>query len=147
MDEPSIQRGPVPIKDKGDPSRGTPLKGEVSERKALQSQAASFGIETKGLSSRQIGEAIEQKVEAQNELADFIKKTVDAMPRNQAQAANDAVPNVTTQKSEDRPADFGSRPKGSNPSKLDSEIEFYCWKDGVVGTIMLPSRGFDALEV
>jgi len=137
MDEPSIQRGPydgngTPLR--GNSGYGTPLRGTVTKRMETQMQAAAMGIDTKGMSTREIRKAITERQEVERDMADLIKDTISKLPANQR--PNDSQPEVTTRKIEDPPNNFvnGGGDKKHERS-LGTPIEFYCWKDGVVGTI------------
>jgi hypothetical protein len=149
MDDPYIQRNAYsgngePLK--GYSGNGTPLKGTVTKRMETQMQAAAMGIKTDGLSTREIRTAITVKQEADKDMADFIKETVAGLPRNQT--PNAVQQEVTTTRTDDTPTSLinGSGKKGGAGSDKSQPIEFYCWKDGEVGTITLKaSIGFTPL--
>ena len=151
MSDPSIQREAtgsrgLSIKGNSDGSKGTALKSEPTQRQLVQQKAVSMGIETKGLSTREVKAAIGEKQDAQKDLADFIKGVVADLPKNNQNLKNDGAPEMVSRKTEDKPSNFITSNKGSNnPQKSASEIEFYCWKDGVYGTISLASSGFSPL--
>jgi hypothetical protein len=131
-------------------SNGKPVTARATQRQVVQRQAASLGIDTKGASTKELKSAVAEKQEAQKDLADFIKGVINDLPKNTMSLKNGGSPEVVSRKSEDNPSSFINSSKASqgnnSPQKNLPEIEFYCWKEGVVGTISIPSRDFSPLE-
>jgi hypothetical protein len=146
MDDPNIQRGAYSTKGAGDPSKGTPVSGRVTERQALKDQASLYDIDTRGMTTKQIDAAVGNAQKVQEDLANFIQKTVEGMGRKQgANPDNNQGVEITTRKSVDAPSGLNPnslRPK-ANPA--DAELEFYCYTDKGIGSVMIPSRGWSPL--
>jgi hypothetical protein len=148
---PSIQRNTTPSKLGAEPSvqrestgsRGTPLKtdGAPTQRQV----AKDMGIDTKGLSTREVKEAVSEKKDAQQELANFIKETIKDLPKNSLPAAaGGGSPTVTSRKTEDRPSRLPQSQHKDSP-KTELGTDFYCYYNGKRGTISLLNRGFSEL--
>lgn len=148
---PSIQRNTTPSKLGAAPSvqrestgsRGTPLKtGSAPTQRQV---AKDMGIDTKGLSTREVKEAVSEKKDAQQELANFIKETIKDLPKNSLPAAaGGGSPTVTSRKTEDRPSRLPQSQHKDSP-KTELGTDFYCYFEGKLGTISLLNRGFSEL--
>lgn len=158
--EPSIQRNTTPSKLDAAPSiqrestgsRGTPLKGSgdkasvaPTQRQAAQQAAKEMGIDTEGLSPREVKAAVSEKKAVQKELSDFIKETIKDLSKNGPPVASGGgPPTVTSRKTEDRPSRLSqSQHKGSPKTELS--LDFYCFYNGKYGYISLLNRGFSEL--
>lgn len=158
---PSIQRNTTPSKLDASPStqreatgsRGTPLKGSgdkaggaPTQRQAAQQAANEMGIDTKGLSTREVKAAVSEKKDAQKELADFIKETIKDLPKNSPPAApSGGAPTVTSRKTEDRPSRLSPQTRHKDSPKTELATDFYCYFEGKYGVISLLNRGFSEL--
>ena len=135
MDEPEIKKGSY--------------QGRIisTTRGLAQQRAASMDIDTKGMSTKEIRVAISEKQEAQKELGDFIKQTVANLPKVSSDNKV-TTSSVTTSQQTQTPSSnikSGGSVRGSGGGG-GIPIEFYCWKDGVVGTIILTaSQDFEEL--
>lgn len=130
--------------------KGSYQGGEITTTRGLaQQRAAAMDIDTKGMSTKEIRVAISEKQEAQKELGDFIAKTVANLPKVSSDN-RPAVSSVTTSQQTTTPSSnikSGGSGRGSSGGGGGIPIEFYCWKDGVVGTIILTaSQDFGELD-
>jgi hypothetical protein len=135
MDEPEIKKGSYQGR-------------EISTTRGLaQQRAASMDIDTKGMSTKEIRVAISEKQEAQKELGDFIKQTVANLPKVSSDNKVTTSSVTTSQQTQTPSSNIKSGGSGRGSSGGGGiPIEFYCWKDGVVGTIKLTaSQDFKAL--
>jgi hypothetical protein len=86
--------------------------------------------------------------EAQKELGDFIKQTVANLPKVSSDNKV-TTSSVTTSQQTTTPSSnikSGGSGRGSSGGGGGIPIEFYCWKDGEVGTIILTaSQDFEEL--
>jgi hypothetical protein len=136
----------------GEYAKAVPLSEVNTNRKSVQKQALDLGVDIKGLSTRELKEQIVEATDAKNDLGDMISKEIGKLSR----PINLKTPEetVTTRDSTDIPMKFDKvqpSAKGS-PNTVSVgggggiPIEFYCWKDGVVGTIILTaSQDFEEL--
>jgi hypothetical protein len=108
-----------------------------TRRSRAISEAQGLGIDTDGMSTRQVNAAISTTREAQQGMADFINKVLDARPVAGAEAP--AVPaNPTTRVVEDAPSRVYTSPSGGIGRGSNSvPVEFYTFVDGVVGTVIV----------
>jgi hypothetical protein len=152
---PSIQRNTTPSKLDATPSvqrestgsRGTPLKtgSAPTQRQAAQQAAKEMGIDTKGLSTREVKEAISERKSAQEELANFMKGVMKDLPKNTPIEPSDAIPaRVVAGKMADKPS-FPTPSRHKDSPKTELGIDFYCYFEGKLGTISLLNRGFSEL--
>ena len=153
MSEPYIQREAtgsrgLSIKGNSDGSKGTALKAAPTQRQLVQQKAVALGIETKGLSTREVKTAVKEKEDAQKELGDFIKGVVADLPKNTPNLKNEGGPETSNRGSEDVPSNIPplNLNKGNNPQRSPLRIDFYCWQDGVAGTIPISALGFSPLQ-
>lgn len=106
----------------GTGSRGTPLKGNPTKRQAAKAEAEQYGIDTKGMSTREIKSAVEYTKEqtkmVAEEMSNFVKKTSQEFSANKKSEDLNATrtPATTTNRiTEDRPTRLVS--SGSTTSK------------------------------
>jgi len=136
----------------GEYAKAVPLSEVNTNRKSVQKQALDLGVDIKGLSTRELKEQIVEATDAKNDLGEMISKEIDKLSR----PVNLKTPEetVTTRDSTDIPMKFdkvqptkGSSSSGGGGGGAGGiPIEFYCWKDGEVGTIILTaSQDFEAL--
>jgi len=136
----------------GEYAKAVPLSEVNTNRKSVQKQALDLGVDIKGLSTRELKEQIVKATDAKNDLGEMISKEIDKLSR----PVNLKTPEetVTTRDSTDIPMKFdkvqptkGSSSSGGGGGGAGGiPIEFYCWKDGEVGTIILTaSQDFEAL--
>lgn len=152
---PSIQRNTTPSKLDAAPSvqrestgsRGTPLKtdGAPTQRQATQQAAKDMGIDTKGLSTREVKEAISERKSAQEELANFMKGVMKDLPKNTPIEPSDAIPaRVVAGKTANKPS-FPAPSRHKDSPKTELATDFYCYYNGQFGYISLLNRGFAKL--
>ena len=125
--EPAIQRGPA---------KGSDQTGTATPRRDAQKEAQSMGIDTKGMSTREIKGAITDKKGAQKELADFIKETIKDLPKNTPANANAGPATVSSRSTEDTPSRL-SPSKHEGKKNVGLPIQFYTWVNGKVGRVMV----------
>jgi hypothetical protein len=137
----------------GEYAKAVPLSEVNTNRKSVQKQALDLGVDIKGLSTRELKEQIVEATDAKNDLGDMISKEIGKLSR----PINLKTPEetVTTRGSTDIPMNFNMvQPAAKGSPNIVSgggggggiPIEFYCWKDGEVGTIILTaSQDFEAL--
>ena len=125
--EPSIQRGPANGSDQ--PRTATP-------RRDAQKEAQAMGIDTKGMSTREIKGAVTDKKEAQKELSDFIKETLKELPKNTPANAPSGPATVSSRTTEDRPSRL-TPSKHEGKRNVGVPIQFYTWVNGKVGRVMV----------
>jgi len=152
---PSVQRNTTPSKLDATPSvqrestgsRGTPLKtgSAPTQRQTTQQEAQKMGIDTKGLSTREVKEAVSERREAQKELADFMKGVMKDLPQNTPIEPSDAPPaRVVAGKMADKPS-FPAPSRHKDSPKTELGTDFYCYFEGKLGIISLLNRGFSEL--
>jgi len=125
--EPSVQRGTA---------KGSDLTGTATPRRDAQKEAQAMGIDTKGMSTREIKGAMTDKKEAQKELADFIKETLKDLPKNTPANAPSGPDKVSSRTTEDRPSNLDPS-KHEGKRNVGVPIQFYTWVNGKVGRVMV----------
>ena len=140
--EPSIDRKPFESKLDQEPSiqrgtaKGSDQTGTATPRRDAQKEAQSMGIDTKGMSTREIKGAMTDKKEAQKELADFIKETIKDLPKNTPANANAGPATVSSRTTEDKPSSL-TPSKHEGKRNVGVPIQFYTWVNGKVGRVMV----------
>ena len=131
----------------GTDSRGTPLKGEPTKRQATKEEAKQLGIETKGMSTREIKAAVEYTREqtrlVAEEMSKFVNTTSQQFATNKKSDDLNATrtPATTTSRiTEDKPSKFVVSGSTSPPPKPQSQ-------GGGGGTSQFPPEGWTTLKV
>jgi len=152
MDEPFIQRGPYD--GNADSSNGRPLNGEYlsnnrlvngnyaprTNRQAAKDLAAENGVDTARKSTDEILTDVAIKKGAQN--AEDVKRSIDEFEKEQTKRRKAPPSNLNPDKPDREVRKkfpvVPPAPMPDKPSRVTKfATEFYCWKDGVVGTIVL----------
>lgn len=107
-----------------------------TRRKTAIAEAQSLGIDTEGMSTRQVKASITETKEAQTEMADFINKVLDARPAPVAQNPTPAVP--VTRTTEDTPSTITRSGSGAGGiGSVSVPVPFYTWVNGEVGKVIV----------
>jgi hypothetical protein len=119
----------------------TPTKGAL-EKQAAREAAKEYGIDTKGMSTREIKAAVSEAETAQKQLEDDMSKFIEKSLNNFiAKKGGDVAPmdnpaSVTNRLTETQPLPFSSS-GGPTKQKSYSSIKFYCYYDGEAGYLDL----------
>ena len=130
----------------GTGSRGTPLKGEPTKRQAVKEEAQQYGIDTKGMSTREIKSAVEYTKEqtkmVAEEMSKFVNATSQQFSSNKKSEDLNATrtPATTTSRiTEDKPSRFVV--SGSTTAKPATS------ESGGGGDFTFPPEGWTTLKV
>jgi len=128
-------------KEKEAAARGTRSSGP-SKRQEAKEAAKEYGIDTRGMSTKEINsyvsEARSAEEKIQEDMLKFVEKSLDSFTskKNESLSPNSSPPTVTSRFTEDKATPLVSvlTPSG-RPSKSGEPINFYCIKNNVAGYI------------
>jgi hypothetical protein len=107
----------------------------TTKRGAALAEAASLGINTEGMSTRDAKEAITETRAAQKDMAEFINKVLDSRPALQVPAPATVQATRTV---EDVPSTISRTSSGDGGGNGNAvPIEFYTWIEGKIGTVTI----------
>lgn len=116
-------------------------------RSKAQDEAKSLGMDVKGMSTRDIKEAVKERKEADTEMAKFINKVLDS--RNPDKGAAPADAKVVQNRTPEDKVGLERKNKrggGGEDGGNGTPVEFYCYKDGQYGYVTLSAiAGFEPL--
>jgi hypothetical protein len=129
-------------KAKEDAARGTRSSGPIKRQEAKQA-AKEYGIDTKGMSTREIKAAVSEAEASQKQLEDDMSKFIEKTLNNfTAKKGGDVAPmdnpaSVTNRLTETQPLPFSSSGGPASRRPSSSSIKFYCYYDGEAGYLDL----------
>lgn len=129
--------------------RGTPLTGQPTQRQAAKEEASQYGIDTKGMSTKEITAAVksyeEERQMLDRDINNFVEKSLQQFISGKKGAELNATrppASPTSRITEDKRSSlFASGGAGSGGAKGDSSqlydiastLKFMCYVDGVAG--------------
>lgn len=121
-------------------TKGIPYKGP---RKMAREEAKKLGIDTAGMSTKEINQAISSAKSVEDDMMKFIEKTLERLSANKGVdvAPTDVPPTATRKVSEDKaqpipPVGVWKSGGGGSETPLVG-VDFWCYKDGEIGSIKL----------